>query len=106
MIQRIAKHINVLSKIEKELLDFGFEYYHFGQHGISVYSDSDRTTYEYNYLIDFSTTYSQIYSMVYAVNFFVHVFDERVEIEIGHKTIESLDFSIDNISKEGLQKSH
>jgi hypothetical protein len=103
MIQRIAKHIDVLSRKEKELLDFGFEYSSFGQYGIAVYSDEDRTTYEYNYFIDYLVKYSQVYSMVYAVKLYIHVFDDRVEIEVGHKTNKKFFFGIDKISKDFLQ---
>lgn len=103
MINRIVKHADTLCRIEKELLHFGFEYNSYGYANIEMFSDEDRTSYGYTYYIDLLDKCSQMYSMVYAVKLLIHVFDDRVEIELSHKLMDKHIVMPNKITKDFLK---
>ncbi len=99
MIEKITKNSNTLKIIEKELLDFGFNYASFGLGDTMVYNDNEKITFEYMYFLDLN----DCYSITNPVRIFVSAFNDRVGVVISHK-FESKNLDVADIKKETLKE--
>lgn len=86
MIKNISNNISELLRIDKILIDFGFEYASIGYSQKILYADEDRTTINYDYHIDFPS-YSDSYSLYYVIKMYVHCFKNNIELEVSHRLI-------------------
>ena len=102
MIEKIIKNGSTLKLIEKELLDFGFNYASFGVGSVIIYNDNEKVTYQYMYFLDLNK-YSHHYTVINPVRIFVSAFNDRVGVVISHK-FESKNLDVADIKKETLKE--